>query len=352
MERENIILQYFRTTTALGSYEEEVINPIRNFIPGLEIKNYFLAEFEHQSGKVFESAKIILHQCQDSNIAISKEVFPSRQLIPGGIRALPIKTNWIVEAVSLYDEIGFMILEMTNRNLLVYSQIRTIVSSDMQEYLLFSKLQKQTVDLQKQSEELTTSVNYLRKIIGAVIQTLSMMVEAKDPYTAGHERRVADLARSIANDMGLSFEKTEAVRLSSVVHDIGKLYIPSEILNKPGKLLEAEFSLIKLHPKIAFDILKNIEFPWPLAEIVYQHHERCDGSGYPRGLKGNETLLESRIIAVADVVEAMASHRPYRPSLGIDAALKEITDNRGIKYDPDVVDICLKLFLEKGYSLK
>ena len=136
------------------------------------------------------------------------------------------------------------------------------------------------------------------------------------------------------------------------VHDLGKLYVPSEILNKPGKLRDAEFTLIKLHPEIAYDILKNIEFPWPLAEIVYNHHERLDGSGYPRGLKGDEINMETRIISVADVVEAIASHRPYRPSMGIEFALDEIREKRGIFYDPDVVDICLKLFNEKGYTLK
>jgi HD-GYP domain-containing protein (c-di-GMP phosphodiesterase class II)/DNA-binding LacI/PurR family transcriptional regulator len=351
-ERDDIILQFFRAMTAMGSSEEEVTSSIRYYIPRLGIHNFFLAKFESAPDRVFESARIILCQCQDPDAVISKDVFPSNQLIPGGIRPLRIKSNWVVEAISLYDEIGFIVLEMSNRNVIIYSQIRTIVSSYLQEYILVDRLQKQTVNLQKQSEELTKNVDYLRQIMGAVIQTLSMMVEAKDPYTAGHERRVADLARSIAREMGLPFEKTEAVRLSSIIHDIGKLYIPSEILNKPGKLLEAEFSLIKLHPKIAFDILKNIEFPWPLAEIVYQHHERCDGSGYPRGLKGDEILLESRIIAIADVVEAMASHRPYRPSRGIEAALKEISDNRGSKYDPEIVDICLKLFMEKGYNLK
>jgi HD-GYP domain-containing protein (c-di-GMP phosphodiesterase class II) len=243
-------------------------------------------------------------------------------------------------------------MELTNTNFVIYSQIRPIVSGYLQENRLYTKLQKQAVNLQTQSKELTQNVEYLRKIMGAVIQTLSMMIETKDPYTAGHERRVADLARSIAGEMGLSFEKTEAVRLSSAIHDIGKPYIPSEILNKPGKLLEAEYSLIKLHPKYAHDILKNIDFPWPLAEIVYQHHERCDGSGYPRGLEGKGILLKARIIAVADVVEAMASHRPYRPSLGIDAALREIADNRGGKYDSKVVDICLRLFRDKGYILK
>jgi HD-GYP domain-containing protein (c-di-GMP phosphodiesterase class II)/DNA-binding LacI/PurR family transcriptional regulator len=352
LEREDIILQYFRTQTASEPSEDEMIDPIRYFIPRLGIQNFFLAEFEPRADPACTSARILLYQCQDPDIVLSKDLFPSRRLIPGGIRSLPTGSNWMVEPISLYDEIGFIVLEMSDRNLIIYSQIMTIVSSYLQEFLLLNQLQNQTGNLQRQSEELTQSVDYLRKIMGAVIQTLSMMVEAKDPYTAGHERRVADLARSIAAEMGLPFEKTEAVRLSSIIHDIGKLYIPSEILNKPGKLLDAEFSLIKLHPKIAFDILKNIEFPWPLAEIIYQHHERCDGSGYPRGLGNHEILLESRIIAVADVVEAMASHRPYRPSLGIDRALKEIADNRGIKFDPEIVDTCLKLFREKGYSLK
>ena len=176
-------------------------------------------------------------------------------------------------------------------------------------------------------------------------------VEMRDPYTAGHQVRVADLARAIATEMGLDQNKIDGIRMAGSIHDIGKLSIPAEILSKPTKLTDIEFSLIKEHSRSGYEMLKDVESPWPLAEIVYQHHERMNGSGYPRNLKGDEILIEARIMAVADVVEAMASHRPYRPALGIEAALEEIEKNKGILYDNTVADACLRLFREKGYQL-
>lgn len=176
-------------------------------------------------------------------------------------------------------------------------------------------------------------------------------LESRDPYTAGHQVRVADIARAIATEIGLDKEMIEGIRMAGVIHDIGKLSIPTEILTKPTKLTDLEFSLIKQHAQIGYEMLKNIESPWPLANIVLQHHERINGSGYPGNLKEDEILLESRILAVADVVEAMASHRPYRPSLGIEFALEEIEKNSGILYDALVADACLRLFREKGYQL-
>jgi putative nucleotidyltransferase with HDIG domain len=176
-------------------------------------------------------------------------------------------------------------------------------------------------------------------------------VETRDPYTAGHQVRSADLARAIATEMGLPQDKIDGIRMAGSIHDIGKLSIPAEILSNPTKLPELEFSLIKEHAKKGYEMLKDVESPWPLAEIVRQHHERMDGSGYPRNLKGDEICMEARILAVADVVEAMASHRPYRPGLGIDAALNEIEKNKGIFYDDAVADACLRLFREKGFQL-
>ncbi len=182
------------------------------------------------------------------------------------------------------------------------------------------------------------------------LQAISTMLEKRDPYTAGHQQRVADLAEKIALELGLSKEQAHGIRLAGIVHDIGKIQTPAEVLTKPGKLTDIEFSLIKLHPQTGYDILKNIKFPWPIAEAVLQHHERLDGSGYPQGLKGKKIILEARIISVADVVEAMSSHRPYRAGLGLEAALEEITSKRGIHFDPDVVDACLRLFKEHGYK--
>ena len=195
------------------------------------------------------------------------------------------------------------------------------------------------------------SVGKLQKALEATVQAMAVTVETRDPYTAGHQRRVADLARSIAAEIGLSDHRVEGLYMAAVIHDIGKISVPAEILSKPTKLTDIEFSLIKTHSQAGYDILKDIEFPWPIARIILEHHERMNGSGYPRGLTGSELLLESRILAVADVVESMASHRPYRPSLGTGAALEEITKNRGVLYDPQVVDVCLHLFWDKSYTL-
>ncbi len=196
------------------------------------------------------------------------------------------------------------------------------------------------------------SEDQLRRALKGVVEAMSVTVEMRDPYTAGHQRRVGRLSVAIAREMGLSERQVEGVRMAGEIHDIGKIYVPAEILSKPGKLTDIEFTIIKTHPQVGFDILKNVEFPWPIADIVVQHHERLDGQGYPNGLKGDAILLESRIIIVADVVEAMSSHRPYRPSHGIEKALAEIALHRGTHYDPAVVDACLRLFKEKGFSLE
>ena len=203
----------------------------------------------------------------------------------------------------------------------------------------------------KMDEELKQTVDSLKNAVNVTIHAMVSAVEMRDPYTAGHQNRSADLARAIATEMGLPRDKIDGIRLAGSIHDIGKLSIPAEILSKPTRLTNTEFSLIKEHPQSGYEMLKDVKSPWPLAEIVLQHHERLDGSGYPRNLKGDEILIEARIMAVADVVEAIASHRPYRPALGIEAALDEIEKNKGIFYDDAVVDTCLKLFREKRYQL-
>ncbi|MBI4292330.1 MAG: response regulator [Betaproteobacteria bacterium] len=191
----------------------------------------------------------------------------------------------------------------------------------------------------------------LRKSLEDSVEVVAATIEARDPYTAGHQRRVADLAVAIAQVLGLEAEQIAGLRLGGIVHDLGKIHVPAEILSKPGKLTNVEFDLIRQHPAAGFEILKGIEFPWPIAQIVLQHHERLDGSGYPQGLKGDQIVLEAKILAVADVVEAMASHRPYRPGTGIDKAIDEISAGRGKHFEPTIVDACVKLFKEKGYEL-
>ena len=201
-------------------------------------------------------------------------------------------------------------------------------------------------------DDLKHSFERLRKALGATVNAISSMVETRDPYTAGHQRRVADLARAIATEMGLPNDQIDGIRMAAIIHDIGKISVPAEILSMPKKLTDIEFSLIKTHPQSGHDILRDIDFTSPVAQIVLQHHERMDGSGYPNELTGSEILLEARILAVADVVEAIASHRPYRPAHGIDVALEEISINKGTLYDPEVVNTCLKLFKEKGFKLE
>ena len=203
----------------------------------------------------------------------------------------------------------------------------------------------------KAEADLKKSFARLQRSMEDTIQTIAMIVETRDPYTAGHQRRVDLLACAIAREMGLPQERIEGIHTASVIHDIGKIYIPAEMLSKPGHLTEIEYDIMKTHPQVSYDILKRIEFPWPVANIVYQHHERFNGSGYPRGLKGEEILLEARILAVADVFESMASHRPYRPTVGTDKAIEEISKNRGILYDPDVADACLGV-LAKGFKFE
>ncbi|MBU4227047.1 PAS domain S-box protein [bacterium] len=199
---------------------------------------------------------------------------------------------------------------------------------------------------------LRQSYQKLKKTMDATIETMSKIVEAKDPYTAGHQQRVCQLATAIAKELNLSQDKVEGIRIASLIHDTGKIGIPTELLSKPVKLTDIEFSLIKEHSQIGYNILKSIDFFYPVAQIILQHHERLDGSGYPQGLEGNNIVLEAKILGVADVVEAMSSHRPYRPALGIEITLKEISKNKGILYDPKVVDTCLRLFKEKGFKFK
>lgn len=200
--------------------------------------------------------------------------------------------------------------------------------------------------------QLEESLNKFKQVLEETINAIALTIEKRDLFTSGHQHRVAELASAIAKTMNLSEERVTGVYMAGLLHDIGKVNIPAELLMKPAKLTDLEFELVKKHPQVTHDILKGVEFPWPVAKISLQHHERLDGSGYPNGLKGDDIALESRILAVADVVEAMSSARPYRPALGIEKALEEISSKKGLLYDADVVDACIKLFREKGFKFK
>ncbi|MEA3507665.1 MAG: transporter substrate-binding domain-containing protein [Synergistota bacterium] len=217
-------------------------------------------------------------------------------------------------------------------------------------YRDISKRKQAEREILASREEIGRSLGRMQRIWEQTIDVLSTAAETRDPYTAGHQRRVAALAIAIAREMGLSAQTIQAVSLAARIHDIGKINIPAEILSKPGKLGEVEFGLIKTHPQAGYEIIQGIEMPWPVAEVVRQHHERLDGSGYPRGLQGEEILPESHIVIVADVVEAMSSHRPYREAKGIESALAEIESGTGVRYDPEVAKACLKLFREGGFE--
>ena len=214
------------------------------------------------------------------------------------------------------------------------------------------ELSGRVIETRRAEEQLQSTLSRLEKALEGTVRAMSLTIEMRDLYTAGHQRRVTSLAVAIAEELHLPQEKIEGLRLAGVIHDIGKIAMPAEILTKPTRLTKTEFQLMKDHPRIGYDILKNIQFPWPVAHIILQHHERMDGSGYPDGLLGDAILMEARILAVADVVEALSSHRPYRPAMGMEKALEEIRRGRGVRYDMRVVDACMKLFKDHRYSFK
>jgi putative two-component system response regulator len=236
------------------------------------------------------------------------------------------------------------------------NQLMISISNALRRRRLEINIRLYIMDMEKiineRTESIQEAIKKLRKSMEGIIKAMSSTVEMRDPYTAGHQQRVAELAQSISKDMGLVEERIEGVRMAGQIHDLGKIAVPAEILTKPGRLNDIEFNLIKLHPRAGYDILKDIEFPWPIANIVLQHHERMDGSGYPNSLSDKDILQESKILGVADVVEAMASHRPYRPALGLDVAVEEISRNKDILYDPAAVDACVKIISNGNFQFK
>jgi putative nucleotidyltransferase with HDIG domain len=213
-------------------------------------------------------------------------------------------------------------------------------------------LERAQADLKEAADELRQSYAQSQRVLEGMVKAWVLAVETRDPYTANHQREVAQLAAAIAREMGLPQEQIEGIRVAGLIHGIGKLNIPLQVLSKPTELTEVERSMIEAHPRAGYDVLKAVEFPWPVAEIVLQYHERMNGFGYPQGLSGEEIILEARILAVADVVAAMSSHRPSGGPWGMDKALGEISQNRGVLYDAEVVDACLKLFTEKGFEFE
>jgi putative two-component system response regulator len=229
------------------------------------------------------------------------------------------------------------------------SEVIINISSAFRRQMLEMERRLYRENLEQKVADRTAS---LRRALEGIIQVNTRALESRDPYTAGHQHRVALLAVVIAKEMNIPKDQLEGIRMAALIHDLGKISIPAEILSKPSKLTEIEFDFIKTHPQAGYAIIADIEFPWPIAQMVLQHHEKMNGTGYPQGLCGEDILLEARIICVADVVEAMVSHRPYRAALGTDAALDEISRNRGVLYDSQVVDACLSVFMDKGFMFE
>jgi putative nucleotidyltransferase with HDIG domain len=231
-----------------------------------------------------------------------------------------------------------------------HDQLEEIVNERTVELTMLNDQLKQEIAERKLAEAKLQQGNAkLQKNLEEIVHAISLTAEKRDPYTAGHQKRTTELAMAIAREMGLSEYKVKGLQMAGLIHDMGKISIPAEILSKPGKLNEMELELVRRHPLSAYEILKKIDFPWPVDQIVMQHHEKINCSGYPQGLAGEEIILEARVLCVADVVESIDSHRPYRPGLGVDSALKEISKNRGILYDQNAVDACVKLFREKKF---
>ena len=258
---------------------------------------------------------------------------------------------------SLLDEYGivedFEAQFYRKDGTIIWASLKARAVKDATGKVLYFEGTVEDITSRKQAEaELTQTLEKLRRALGGIIHAMAVTVETRDPYTSGHQKRVSSLARVIAQEMGLSKDTIEGIRMAGMIHDIGKISVPAEILSKPTKLSNMEFGLIKVHPQSGYNILKEIYFPWPVAQIVLQHHERLNGSGYPNSLKNGQILLEAKILAVADVVEAMASYRPYRPALGIDVALEEIEKNKVTLYETQVVDVCLELLRGKGFGFE
>ena len=349
----NQLLNLIREELLVTLNMNDLLNVLAKRLPQAGIKSCYMSAFNDGDYAPFINSKLILAFDENGPITIDerKAVFPSRQLIPSLYLSGDKQYTMMVVSLNFAQtQFGFVLFKIDLNNVHICSDLRRILCSALQGVTLFHQIQEQAKYLVEEQEHLKNEAE-LRKVIEGFIKTIALTVETRDPYTAGHQFRVADLACAIGTEMGLSKEQMEGLRMASIVHDLGKIYIPVDILNKPGRLKDVEFSLIKNHPEIAYEILKSFEFPWPIAQIILQHHERINGSGYPSGLKSEQINFIAKILAVADVIEAMASHRPYRPALGIEAALTEITENRGILYDPHIVDICLNLFRKKNYQL-
>ena len=333
----------------------------------LEIMIMALADegYDLRTAGSAEEALAILKESPDVSLIISDQLMPgmtgvqfftqARHICPDALRVLLTgytDTDAIIDAINS-GGIHRYLTKPWRREELLHTIREMLGKADlvMENRRLDELVKKQNaelMELNKSLEELQVSYEKTRMILEGTVLAMSRIVESRDPYTAGHEQQVAKIACVISEKMLLPADRVDAIRVAGQLHDIGKIAVPSEILTKPGRLSPLEMEMVKTHCQNAYDILKAIEFPHPVAKIILQHHERMDGSGYPQGLKGDDILLEARIIGVADVIEAISSHRPYRPAKDVDVAMQEITDHRGTLYDANVVDAALDVYRTKG----
>lgn len=294
--------------------------------------------------------------CCCSQVLQNGEMLILHDIGNGGQALAEAERHGLVSAICLplkTEEKVYGVLNIYSRDPQAFNSDEVSLLSEMSSDLAFGIATLRARTARQRAEE--AARDYLARLhhtLEGAVAAIALTIEKRDPYTAGHQRRTATLAVAIARELGLDEHQVEGVYFGGLIHDIGKIYVPVEILSRPGRITPTEYAIIKSHPEVGFDIMKDIEFPWPVAQMIRQHHERLDGTGYPKGLKDGEILLEARILAVADVVEAIASHRPYRPSLGIEAALAEIEKGRGALFDAAAVDACLRLFRERNFQLE
>jgi len=266
---------------------------------------------------------------------------------PQYVKAVEAKINELMEK----GELTFESTHVANNKPLVPVEIDSRIIESGGRKLMVNAVRDIT-ERKQTAEELRQTSERLQRAIEGAINAVALTTEIRDPYTAGHQQRVAKLACVIARELDLTEKQIEGIRVAGTLHDIGKIYVPAEILSRPGRLRQNEINLVKDHAQVGYDLLSTIEFPWPVASIVLQHHERMNGSGYPLGISSDEIMIEAKIMSVADVVEAMASHRPYRPALSVEEALLEILQQRGVLYSPEVVDACISLFTKKQFAFE
>ena len=327
------------------------------WIGEVDSKSYEVKPIAHagEGGEYLSTVKVTWDDSQYGNGTVGKAIRSGESCKVGDIENDPSSQPWKEEALKKGYASTVALPLRHEGEIIGVMQIyadRTNVFGEEEVDFLTEIARDITIGIKSFSleGELKQKLEHVRKTLGRTVEAITRMTEIRDAYTSGHQQRVAKLACAIAKDLGLSEQQIEGIRVTGLLHDIGKIAIPIEILTKPGKLSVYEFNIIKTHPEVGYKIVKGIEFPWPVAEAMFQHHERLDGSGYPMGIAGEKIMLEAKILGVADVIEAMSSHRPYRPALGTAKALGEILQKRGILYDPHVVDSCVKIFREQAFD--